>query len=218
MSDALTGTPRPDPRPAAVTFVTTEHFTLQGARAATIAESTGRATVFLGSVSGGLIALGFLGQASHLGTAFYAFGLILLPTLTFLGLVTFRRVLQSGREDAVYAHRIAQLRAFYFEAAPEVTPYLLSVPAGQRLELQGLHTSATQRFLTVAGTVAVITSVLTGAAVGLLGAVISSHSAAVAFSAGGATAVATLALMLRYLGTQMARLIAPAGSETASRP
>ncbi len=28
-----------DPRPAAVTFVTTEHFVLQGARAATIAES-----------------------------------------------------------------------------------------------------------------------------------------------------------------------------------
>jgi hypothetical protein len=36
-----------DPRPAAVTFVTTEHFTLQGARASTIAESTGRATMFL---------------------------------------------------------------------------------------------------------------------------------------------------------------------------
>jgi hypothetical protein len=32
-----------DPRPATVTFVTTEHFTLQGARSSTIAESTGRA-------------------------------------------------------------------------------------------------------------------------------------------------------------------------------
>ena len=28
------------PRPAAVSFITTEHFTLQGARAATIAEAT----------------------------------------------------------------------------------------------------------------------------------------------------------------------------------
>ena len=36
-----------DPRPAAVTFVTTEHFTLQGARSSTISESTGRASVFL---------------------------------------------------------------------------------------------------------------------------------------------------------------------------
>jgi hypothetical protein len=47
-----------DPRPEAVTFVTTEHFTLQGARSSTISESTGRASMFLGSVSGGLVASG----------------------------------------------------------------------------------------------------------------------------------------------------------------
>ena len=42
-----------DPRPAAVTFVTTEHFTLQGARAATIAESTSRATMFIQGLRAG---------------------------------------------------------------------------------------------------------------------------------------------------------------------
>jgi hypothetical protein len=193
-----------DPRPAAVTFVTTEHFTLQGARAATISESTGRANVFLGAVSGGLIALGFFGQASHLGTAFYAFGLILLPALTFLGLVTFHRVFQSGREDAIYAQRIAELRAYYFEAAPELTPYLLSVPAEQRLEIQGLSASSAQKFLTIAGTVAVTTSVLAGAAAGLLGAVISEHSAVVAFLSGAVVAAVTLAVLIRYIGAQMA--------------
>src|SRR6187200_679200 len=96
-----------DPRPAAVTFVTTEHFVLQGARAATIAESTGRASMFLASVSGGLVALGLVATASSVGAAFYGFGLILLPTLTFVGLVTFGRVLQSGIEDTEYARRIA---------------------------------------------------------------------------------------------------------------
>ncbi len=70
-----------DPPPATVSFVTTEHFALQGARAATIAESTGRATMFLASVSGGLIALGLVATASRVETAFYAFGLVLLPTL-----------------------------------------------------------------------------------------------------------------------------------------
>ena len=70
-----------DPRPPAVTFVTTEHFVLQGARAATIAESTGRATMFLASVSGGLVALGWVATASRVGTAFYAFGLVLLPRI-----------------------------------------------------------------------------------------------------------------------------------------
>jgi hypothetical protein len=50
--------------------VTTEHFTLQGARAATIAESTSRATMFIGSVSAGLVALGLVATATHIGTAF----------------------------------------------------------------------------------------------------------------------------------------------------
>src|SRR4030095_13499616 len=81
--------PDTDPRAAAVTFVTTEHFTLQGARSSTIAETTGRATMFLGSVSGGLVALGLIGTAADVGAAFYAFGLILLPPLAFVGLATF---------------------------------------------------------------------------------------------------------------------------------
>jgi hypothetical protein len=67
-----------DPRPATVTFVTTEHFTLQGARSSTISESTGRASVFLGAVSGGLIALGLVATAAKIGAAFYTFGLILV--------------------------------------------------------------------------------------------------------------------------------------------
>ena len=66
-----------EPRPAAVTFVTTEHFTLQGARSSTIAEATGRATMFLGAVSGGLVALGLIATAAGVRTAFCAFALIL---------------------------------------------------------------------------------------------------------------------------------------------
>jgi hypothetical protein len=50
-----------------------------------------------------------MATATHVGTAFYAFGLILLPTLAVLGLVTFQRTLQ-GIEDYGYARRIARLR------------------------------------------------------------------------------------------------------------
>lgn len=42
------------PLSAAVSFVTTEHFTVQVARSSTIAEVTGRASTFLGAMSGGL--------------------------------------------------------------------------------------------------------------------------------------------------------------------
>ena len=186
-----------DPRPAAVTFATTEHFTLQGARAATIAESTGRASMFLFSVSGGLVALGLVATATRVGTAFYAFGLILLPTLTFVGFVTFERVMQSGMEDLEYARRIALLRGYYFDEAPELSSYLMRVPGPEPLDMLGLRAGRWQAFRTVAAMVAVITAVLAGSAIGLLTAVASEHSLAAALVAGGVVAGAALAAMMR---------------------
>ena len=115
-------------RAAEVSMVTTEHFALQSARSATIAESTGRANVFLGAVSGGLVALGLIASASGFGSAFTAFGLVVLPTLSFLGLVTFERVLRSGIEDHFYGRRIAQLRSYYFERSPGLDPLPVQRP------------------------------------------------------------------------------------------
>jgi hypothetical protein len=66
--------------------------------------------MFLMAVSGGVVALGLIATASRVGTAFYAFGLIVLPTLTFVGLVTFERALQSGMDDVGYARRMDRLR------------------------------------------------------------------------------------------------------------
>jgi hypothetical protein len=185
-----------DPRLTAVTFVTTEHFTLQGARSSTISESTGRASVFLGAVSGGLIALGLVATAAKTGAAFYMFGLILLPTLAFVGLATFHRVLQSGIEDLGYARRIAQLRDYYFDHAPELAGYLPS-PA-EPLPTSGLGIARWQQFVTVAGMVAVITAVLAGSAGGLLAAVVSGHSLVAALAAGVVAGAASLTGLMRY--------------------
>jgi hypothetical protein len=186
------------PRPPAVTFVTTEHFVLQGARAATIAESTGRASMFLASVSGGLVALGLVATASSVGTAFYAFGLVLLPTLALVGLVTFERVLQSGLEDLGYARRIALLRGYYFDNAPELAPYLLSVPSSDRLRVQGVGGGRWQGFRTVAGMLGVITAVLAGSAAGLVAIVVSDHSLAAALIAGAVVALAALVALMQF--------------------
>ena len=51
----------------AATFATTEHFNLQTARVITVAESNGRASIYLAVVSSNLIALAFIGQMSRLG-------------------------------------------------------------------------------------------------------------------------------------------------------
>ena len=91
-------------------MATTEHFNLQTARAATISEANGRASIYLAALSSSLIALAFIGQMSRLGTAFYAFSLLLLPVLAFVGVVTFQRLVQSSLEDIAYAQRIARVR------------------------------------------------------------------------------------------------------------
>ena len=171
----MTGAPLADglgPRlgPAA-TFATTEHFNLQTARAITVSEANGRASIYLAALSGNLIALAFVGQMSRLGVAFYAFALILLPVLAFVGIVTFLRLVQASIEDLAYAHRIALLRSFYMRVAPELEPYLVAVSeirSAAPSARKKLIPSARQLTLTAAGMVAVINSVVVAACAGLV--------------------------------------------------
>jgi hypothetical protein len=179
--------------------VTTEHFALQSARSATIAESIGRATMFVASISGGLIALGLVATASHLGTAFYAFGLVILPTLAFVGLVTFERALQSAMDDHLLARRIALLRGYYLDNSPELTRYLvITTTPTDRLRVQGLLGSRSQFFRTVAGMVAVITAVLAGSAASLIGILVSNHSLLAALVSGASVALAAFGVLMRF--------------------
>ena len=154
--------------------------------------------MFLGAVSGGLVALGLIATAAGVGAAFYAFGLILLPTLAFVGLVTFDRVLQSGIEDFGYAYRIARLRGYYFQYAPELVEHLLSVPQAERLRIQGLRGGRWQGFLTIAGMVGVLTAVLAGSTVGLAADIVFNHSLVAALIAGVLVAAAVLVWLMRY--------------------
>jgi hypothetical protein len=150
----------------AATFATTEHFNLQTAHAVTVSEANGRASIYLAALSSSLIALAFIGQMSRLGVAFYAFALILLPVLAFVGVVTFLRLVQSSIEDIAYAHRIGLLRSFYLQLSPELEPYLVVV-RGVR-SATAPSPGVWQLTLTTAGMVAVVNSVVIGACAGLL--------------------------------------------------
>ena len=185
----------------AASFATTEHFNLQTARAATVSEANGRAIIYLAALSSNLIALAFIGQMSRLGTAFYAFALILLPVLAFVGVVTFQRLVQSSIEDIAYAQRIALLRAFYLSVAPELEPYLLVVRgphAEALLQHKSLRPSAWQLTLTTAGMVAVVNSVVIGACAGLAVGILPIGSLVVTLSAGSIVGAATLSIERRH--------------------
>ena len=177
--------------------MTTEHFVLAGARASTISESTGRANMFLAAVSGGLVALGLVATAISLGAAFYGFGLVLLPTLTFVGLVTFERTLQTSIEETEYARRIALLRTYYFEHAPELDRYLVSDTPAEQLHIGRVPGDRWQGYRTVAGMVAVLTAVVAGSTASLAAILIFDHSLAPAVIAGAVVALAVLLALIR---------------------
>src|SRR5258708_5930091 len=150
--------------PAVVSVMTTEHFALQTARSAGIAEVNGRAGFYLAAVSSGLVALAFIGQLSRLGTAFYVFGLAVLPTLAVVGVTAFERALRNGVEDFQLAGRINRIRQFYFDAAPQVARYL--PPPGPDIPAS-TYSPSWYQFLTIAGALAVVNSVLIGGVLGL---------------------------------------------------
>jgi hypothetical protein len=172
----------------AVSFATTEHFNLQTARTATVAEANGRANIYLAALSSSLIALAFIGQMSRVGTAFYTFALVLLPVLGFIGVVTFQRLVQSSMEDIAYARRMARVRAFYLDVAPELGSYLLSLP--ELAEPRPAHhasPSGWQLALTTAGMVAIVNGAVLGAAGGLAVAAVAESSLVPAVATGVAT-------------------------------
>jgi hypothetical protein len=185
----------------AATFATTEHFNLQTARAVTVSEANGRASIYLAALSGNLIALAFVGQMSRLGAAFYAFALILLPVLAFVGVVTFRRLVQSSIEDLAYAHRIALLRSFYLRVSPELEPYIVAV-RGTRSAApfsgKTLAPGAWQLTLTTAGMVAVVNSVVVAACAGLVLEAAGVHSLAIPVAVGAVIGAAAFTLHERH--------------------
>jgi len=182
-----------EPRSVAVMFMTTEHSTLQSARAAAIAESTSRVTIFIGSVTGGMIALGLIATATHLNTSFYVLGVILLSTLSVIGFTTFDWVLQSAIEDHRYAERIEQLRACYLEAAPELSRYLASVTSSRRLAVHGSRSPRWRVFRTAAAMIGLVTAVIAGSAAAMFDAVVFGRSLIHGFITYGLVSVAVLA-------------------------
>jgi hypothetical protein len=167
-----------DLTPQVIAIMTTEHYTLQTGRAMTISDANGRASLFLGTVSTSVVALALVGGLSRSGEgvsqAFYIFGLVLLPSLTFLGLVTFARVLQSGIEDLLYARGINRIRHLYQEHAPQMRPYFVLSAYDDDAGVMGNAAmrwgrgGVWQIFLSTAGMIAVINSVIVGAFVSLL--------------------------------------------------
>lgn len=151
--------------PVMVQTLTTEHFTLQGARSVVISEVNSRATIYLSAVSSTVVALAFVTTLSQSQEFVRAFALVLLPVLCFMGFVTKARLEQLSIADFQYQRAINRIRHAYVDVAPEAARYLtLSIHD----DVDGVVQTAVYQegrrmgLLTAAEMIAVINAVIMG--------------------------------------------------------
>jgi hypothetical protein len=186
-----------------LTALSTEHFTLQGARSQTISESSARASVYVFAVSSTLVALGFIGQLSDVGDVFNAFALTVLPTLYLLGIATFVRMVECGVEDFRYGLAINRIRHYYQEVAGDRANLFLLSGHDDGVGVfanMGVPAEGRKPYFAFSTAILVIDSVVGGAAVAIAAGAFLDASLGVAVGVGVAAATASVIAWLRYAG------------------
>jgi hypothetical protein len=103
----------------------TEHWGLLATRSLAWNESFTRAGMFLSALSGAIVALALVAQATEFGSEFTLFALVILPVVLFIGLTTFVRMGTSNYYDALCVVGMNRIRHAYLQIVPEVQPYLV---------------------------------------------------------------------------------------------
>jgi hypothetical protein len=183
-----------------LTALTTEHFGLAGTRAQVTGESSARAALYISAVSSTLVALGFIGQISDVGDTFNVFALTALPTLYILGVFTFVRTVENGIEDLMMGRAINRIRNYYLQIAGEEARYFMLAANDDALGVMrnmGVSLERRQQFFTTGSMIAVINSVVGGAAVAIAIGAFTGAPLGICAGAGGLVAILSFARLLR---------------------
>ena len=84
-----------------------------------------RAGMFLTTLSGAIVALALVGQATEFGVDFAIFALAILPVVLFIGIASVIRMGRSAYYDGVCVVGMNRIRHAYLQLTPEVEPYLV---------------------------------------------------------------------------------------------
>ena len=205
-----------DRQQAFMTALVTEHFVLQGARGQTNAEMTGRAALYLATVSSTLIALGFVARDR---SAFVPFAAAVIPSLLILGEFTFIRLVAASIEDLQYLYAIQQIRSYYRSLVPDGLTFFADIPVGNpkvaATHAMGMSQSSWNVVFTAGGMIAAINSILAGIGIALI---LRDAGLAIAIAAccGAITALVIYGLHLRWaLSRYAAGLAVPTGKTAA---
>jgi hypothetical protein len=154
---------RPDARSAFETGLATEYFALSGLRASSIAEAGTRATLFFTTLTGTVLALGFLAGATD---AVVPVAYAALPIVILLGVLSFLRLVEISVEDVGALRSINRIRAYYGGLVPEGAEYFPAPGTRQAvtdLVDVGARQAPWRAALTTAATVGVMDALVAGA-------------------------------------------------------
>ncbi len=107
-------------------ILATEHWGLLATRSLSWTESFSRAQMYLTLLSGAIVALAFVAQATSFGGAFQTFALLLLPLVIVVGWTTFVRLIEVNNEDAYWVNGMNRLRKAYVELEPDLKPFFVT--------------------------------------------------------------------------------------------
>lgn len=110
------------------TYLTTEHFTLQSARAIINSEIASRVGIYFTTLSAVIIAAAFVAQIPEMNEIFQIFGSLAFPIIIILGFFTMFRLSVLSAMYATYLRAINRIRNFYLQSASEIEPFLLFPP------------------------------------------------------------------------------------------
>jgi hypothetical protein len=175
-------------RSDAALFLTTEHFTLSAARSATVSEINSRLQLYIGALTGTVVALALVAQISRVGPVFFTFAMVLLPVNYFLGLATFGRLLQAWTEWFLATQGMNRIRRYYVEHAPEIGPYLVfPISDDPLITLRGigiLESRWWSGLVTAPALITIINGVIAGVIGALIGDVVSEGGTALPVALG----------------------------------
>lgn len=106
-------------------ILSTEHWSLLATRSLAWNETFSRAGMFLSTLSGAMVAIALVAQASASSSGFVLFALAILPIVLFIGVATFVRLGASNYYDALCIIGMNRIRAGYLELVPDLERYLV---------------------------------------------------------------------------------------------
>ena len=194
-------------------ILSTEHWSLLASRSLAWNESFSRAGMFLSTLSGAIVALALVAQASAFGEGFRLFGLVILPVVLLVGIGTLLRMGISNYHDAICVIGMNRIRAGYMELAPELRHYFVM---GTTDDYRGVNLTmavqpgtsmAVQMLASTPLLVTVLNAILVAAIVAMVALQVGA-STVPALALGGVGFVITIAIFTWYAKRDIQRVIA----------